>query len=608
MNHLNKRLLALLLLFAMVFSLAACGGNADDSDAANSPEAKKEQEAFDAFLQEEMVAAVEADYMTAHIFFVHPEEYGIDMNNVEVNCGPRFDEASLIEGEGQAEEDYKKLTAFDRSLLTAEQQDLYDTLVWQQELAVKLDDPKFRYYSQLFSPMGGIQSSLPSIFADWELRSEQDAKDLILLMEDIRPYVASALDYTRMQQEKQLLMVDLNGILEFCQVTVDKGEDSSILAALNEQIDGLQLDATKTADYKAQLKDAFVSSYLGAYADIIAAFTDMQSGYNNPGGLAAFPDGAEYFELLLQQKIGSTKSSKEVEKMMDTAYQTHLGNIQTIATEHYKDLAPLLAGEDIQTGLTSYDEILTFISDQMDADFPTVGNLDYNIRQMNEEVASDAGIAAYFNVPPIDGDGTKQMRVNPSLSDYGALDTYKTVAHEGFPGHMYQFAYLYDNVSNLYKKILTDNGSYVEGYAVYAGYTAFTYLDLNQNLLDAYRENEVAIYNMLIMADIGIHRDGWDLDAFGEFLSDYGYDLEGPDLQDSYDQLRCDPAAFEAYYVGYEEILSLRTAAETSLGNKFSALDFNEALLQVGPMSWNAVERSIRQYVEDNGGTYKKSK
>lgn len=46
-------------------------------------------------------------------------------------------------------------------------------------------------------------------------------------------------------------------------------------------------------------------------------------------------------------------------------------------------------------------------------DFPEVKNLKYNIKDINEEIASDSGVAAYFNIPSIDGDSVKQLRVNP---------------------------------------------------------------------------------------------------------------------------------------------------------------------------------------------------
>ena len=43
-----------------------------------------------------------------------------------------------------------------------------------------------------------------------------------------------------------------------------------------------------------------------------------------------------------------------------------------------------------------------------------------------------------------------------------------TVCHEGFPGHMYQYGYMYENVSSNLIKGLAQFNAYTEGYAVYA--------------------------------------------------------------------------------------------------------------------------------------------
>ena len=115
---------------------------------------------------------------------------------------------------------------------------------------------------------------------------------------------------------------------------------------------------------------------------------------------------------------------------------------------------------------------------------------------MNEELASKSGVTAYFNIPTLDGDSVKQLRVNPISNDVSSISTFSTVAHEGFPGHMYQYAYMYENVGSNYIKALSNISAYTEGYAVYAQYEALSYLDgVDQTLLEAYKENELALYD-----------------------------------------------------------------------------------------------------------------
>ena len=102
-----------------------------------------------------------------------------------------------------------------------------------------------------------------------------------------------------------------------------------------------------------------------------------------------------------------------------------------------------VSGEEPDTGYTDYQSMLADLEEAIQGDFPSVGQLDYEIRPISGEIASDTGVAAYFNIPALDGSEPKQLRVNPNLGEIGSVDTFLTVAHEGFPGHMYQVAWAY---------------------------------------------------------------------------------------------------------------------------------------------------------------------
>ena len=133
-----------------------------------------------------------------------------------------------------------------------------------------------------------------------------------------------------------------------------------------------------------------------------------------------------------------------------------------------EDMQPLINNKLPNTSYKSYKDILDSNKKKIKENFPSVNNLDYVIKDINEEIASDSGVAAYFNIPAIDGNSAKQLRVNPKNGGANTIDTYSTVSHEGFPGHMYQYAYMYENVDSLYIKAIANVLAYTEGYAVYA--------------------------------------------------------------------------------------------------------------------------------------------
>ena len=593
-----KKICVWLLAGLLVFSAAGCQPQ-EAQPQTQSDEPTAEQERFDAFIEKEFVDTMESDYTTAHVYLQDPEAFGVDPYQISVSLGTRMDEESQEEAMASFTATCEEFRTFDRDELSVEQQDIYDIFDYQVSLSEALSDAKFDYYAPLFESISGLHYQLPTLFADWQLRNEEDVQDLITLMSDVRPYVDSALEYTRTQEEQGLLMLDLDSVISYCEGIVESGEDSAVLQAMNDCIAALELGEEKTAQYQQQLADAFAESFLPAYADILDTMRDLQAnGDNNEQGLAQFEHGKEYYALLLQQSVGSNKTPEEIKTMMEEAFNEHLQQLQLFAMAYPEETQQVLEQDLPKTGYTSYDEILQDLQSHIFDDFPQVEDLRYQIEDVNEEIASDSGVAAYFNVPSLDGDTVKQLRVNPNNAGVDSIDTYATVAHEGFPGHMYQYAYMYENVDSNFIKALANVGAYTEGFAVYAQYESLKYLDgISQEVLDVYREYELLTYCLVIAADIGIHYEGWSLDEFENYFTEMGLSIGSGDAL--YAQLQANPAVFETYYVGYHEIMDLREKAEDALGENFDAKAFNEALLESGTAPFNVVERHIDAYIEN---------
>lgn len=586
----TKKILSLLLTGALSFSMVACQSQETTTKTIQTDT----QQDFDDFMEEEFISSLESDYTTYHVLVENPKDYGIDTDSIEVNLGSRFDSDTIEEAYSEENESYKEFKKFDRDTLTSTQQDEYDTYQFIMELNEASSESKYMYYDQLFSSMSGLHYALPTTFADWILRDEQDVKDLITLLEDVKGYVDSALDYTKTQAEKGLLMTDIDSVVEYCQTIVDKGEESSILSSMLESVDAL--DLKKAESYKEKITEAFTSSFIPAYENIISTMNSLKS-QNNEEGYASFENGKEYYEILLQYYTGTSMSASELKTYMEDAFDDHIYNLQKALQNNYSLLEQFYSS-DLTTSYTSYDEILSDVQSQMTKDFPKVSDLDYTICDINEEIASDSGVAAYFNIPALDSTTSKQLRVNPNGSDISSVDTYMTVCHEGFPGHMYQYAYMYENVDSNYIKAVANVNGYTEGYATYAQYSSLSYLnDIDSDLLTLYAENEAATYCILVAADIGIHYEGWSVDEFQSYLEEVGFSLDDESAQSQYSQLQANPAAFSSYYVGYEQFLDLKEEAQDALGKKFDLQEFNESLLESGTAPFSVVQEHVDAYI-----------
>lgn len=578
-----KKIGVLLLCFVVLLS-----GCSSSNKTAYKEEPEEElteyQEEFNDFLKDQLVETLESDYYTLHSYLKDPETYDIDSASVEKTFG-RMDAASMEEDLKEIQETLDQLQAFDYEQLTDQQQDTYDIFTYNMECSKELSDPKFDYIASAFSPMTGIHVSFPTIFADWTFDSEQELKDLILMIQDVDDYTQSAIDYTYIQNEKGYLCLDFDSILSYCEKILDKGLESSVLKGLQDQVDALDLNSDQTKAYKQELEQAFSDSYLQAYQLIKTAMSDFkQNGNNHPNGLASFDVGKEYYSLLMKNNTGSDMEVIEVEDLMDTACKEHL---QTFIENADSDMSFLFTS----TNYTSYEQMLDDIQDQMFDDFPKVESLEYEIKDMEEDVASDNGVAAYFQIPEIDGDLKGQLRVNPNNNNMKAIDTYMTVAHEGMPGHMYQYNYAQEHISEPLRWSILASSAYQEGYATYAQHYSLRYLKgIKPKQLKAYSEYMLVIYDALVLADIGIHYYNWNQEKCQkEIEENYGITID----EKQYNQLLYTPCAFEPYYTGYEQIMDLKERAKNTLKSDYNEKEFHTILLNCGPAPFFIVEENM---------------
>ena len=603
----KKKLLVIAIILTMVFSLASCGKFKKDKDSKNPSEASESsstedltdlQAEFAAFVDEQYKLSMEESYIATHIYYIDPEAAGIDMSNVEVSFGTAGDEESMEEDRTFYRSLLEALEGFDREKLTRLQQDQYDALEWEIKSVLKLADEKFDYYAQYYAVPNSVDSNLISYLSMWHLRNEREVQDFILLVDSIPAYVDSTIEYAKKQQEKKLFMTDFNTVIENCEEVISLGMDSFIITRMLEEIENVKdLDAAAKEKYKKEVREAFKRSYLPAFETIKKAMEEMKGGYNHKGSFYDFPNGKEYYAALLNYSLGSYDVS--VDDIMAQSKETSNELLEDLYLLYgkFSDKVNDFYINPPSTGYKDYDSILKDMEKLMLQDFPEVKNLEYQIQKADEEEKLDEKhVAAYFVIPPVDGDHMQQMRVNPSNTEMGSLDTYTTVTHEGFPGHMYQYSFIADNIESEYIKTLGIDGM-VEGYAVYAQYSSLDYLkDVPNISKQLIMLNDKIGYLDYGYADMGIQYLGWGPEEVGSFFASEGYNLSSDTINEIYEFLRFTPAYYEPYGMGYQFIASERERAEEALGEKFEAKEFNRALLMAGPTPQVVVSR----YIDEN--------
>ncbi|MCR0199977.1 DUF885 domain-containing protein [[Clostridium] innocuum] len=582
-----KKITLLMLSAIMAFSFTGC----------SKKDSGEKQKKFDEFMKQEFVESMEQSYPNTHIILENPKDYGVDTSKTKVQIDKELNETTMKENKELNEKSAKAFKEFDRDTLSDEQKETYDIYSYMLDYTTEMNDSKFDYMSMPLESMTGMHTQLPTLFSDWTLRNEQDVKDVITLMKSVRPYMDSILTYTKKQEEKGTLMLDIKSVKEYCEKVVKEDVNSSVLTGLNESIDNLKLGDDKTKQYKAELKKAFQEYFLPAYSDIIKTMKELDSSKNNTLGLSHMKNGKEYYELLFKQATGTDKSIEDIKKELNSMSRSSLLAVQSVISKN-KNLYDEYVNGKIKTKYKDFESMLKDLDKDIKDDFPSVGTLNYRIRPIGEDLAS-GGVAAYFNIPALDGTTPKQIRVNmmEDALDVQSLETFSTVAHEGIPGHMYQIAYAYKNVKDPWRNSMASFLGYTEGYATYTELYALKYLDGVSADAVKLQQNMVVYQDCLIaLADIGIHYEGWTKEDLSNFLEENGLGVS--DVSDFYNQLQANPTAFLSYYVGYVQIANLKKDAQEELKDKFNDRDFHEAILKSGAAPFHVVEENVKDYIE----------
>ena len=582
-----KKITLLMLSAVMAFSFTGC----------SKKDSGEEQKKFDEFMKQEFVESMEQSYPNTHIILENPKDYGVDTSKTKVQIDKELNETTMKENKELNEKSAKAFKEFDRDTLSDEQKETYDIYSYMLDYTTEMNDSKFDYMSMPLESMTGMHTQLPTLFSDWTLRNEQDVKDVITLMKSVRPYMDSILAYTKKQEEKGTLMLDIKSVKEYCEKVVKEDVNSSVLTGLNESIDNLKLGDYKTKQYKAELKKAFQEYFLPAYSDIIKTMKELDSSKNNTLGLSHMKNGKEYYELLFKQATGTDKSIEDIKKELNSMSRSSLLAVQSVISKN-KNLYDEYVNGKIKTKYKDFESMLKDLDKDIKDDFPSVGTLNYRIRPIGEDLAS-GGVAAYFNIPALDGTTPKQIRVNmlEDALNVQSLETFSTVAHEGIPGHMYQIAYAYKNVKDPWRNSMASFLGYTEGYATYTELYALKYLDGVSADAVKLQQNMVVYQDCLIaLADIGIHYEGWTKEDLSNFLEENGLGVS--DVSDFYNQLQANPTAFLSYYVGYVQIANLKKDAQEELKDKFNDRDFHEAILKSGAAPFHVVEENVKDYIE----------
>lgn len=543
---------------------------------------------FNQFMKEEFVQMMESDYMSLHFALIDYEKYGIQKPEPTIGEIPTLDNTKDIEDVEKSIEGLKK---FNYDALTEEQQHDYDTYMYYLESNRKLlDYPMFNFY---FLPNSGIQSNLITNFTEFVFYRREDIDDYLSVLEGVPAFIDGAIEVTRTQASQGYFMTDsaLESTLEGIEKFVEKKDENPLIQIFNQNIDKFDgLSDQEHADYKERNRDLVLNSYIPEYEKLA---DELQSFYGSRTATSLYdmPDGKEYYQALLRYKSSSSATLQELYDLTNAQLKKLVDEYTTLYLKSDESKLEETLEEKDPT------EVLTSLQNQLQ-EFPEGPKVSFTANYLDPSVAND-GIVAYYMQPPIDDIEDNIIKINGDNVN-STNEMFTTLAHEGFPGHLFQITWYLNTNPTLLRTQLSNIG-YTEGWAMYAEDVSWAYSDLNDEAKEMNRINTNLNYILPAQADFLVNGMGWDEKKLGDYYQSLG--LNPSIASQMIDTVTQEPATIVPYGIGLAYYLDFRDQAQAAYGDKFNVVDFNRVLLTYGDRPFDIVQNDLTNYIGSNSAS-----
>lgn len=547
------------------------------------------QATFQSFTTKLFQSEVTENTISLHYTLQNPKNYAIE--EYPITFGD-FSKESLQTINNKMKDNFNTLKSFAYKELNSNQQLTYDILYDYYSNALNNFD--LIYYSEVLSPTTGTQAQLPVLLAEYSFHSEQDVVDYLTLLTKIDDYYSSIIAFEKEKSNLGLFMSEevAAQIINQCNDFIKEPEHNYLLNTFNTRIDALNtISDSAKANYKLQNKSILYSDVIPAYKILIDGINSLADTSVNSQGLCYFENGQRYYEALLKSSTGSSKSVFELKRLLNAYMKNDLTQMAQIAA---KDPTILATSDSYHFDLTDPSLILEDLKEKISNDFPAPPEAYYTVKYVDPSLSKHLSPAFYLT-PPIDNIVDNSIYINPE-SNYSKIDLYTTLAHEGYPGHLYQNIYFNFNNSEPIRKLLNYSG-YTEGWATYVEMYSYQLADIDSDLSKLLQLNNIVSLYLYANMDIGINYDGWTLSDTSDYLADYGIDNEDS-VKQVYLAIVSEPTNYLKYCIGYLEFMELKKTAEESLGSDFSLIQFHKFLLDTGPAPFYIIEKYMDDWIK----------
>lgn len=538
----------------------------------------------DDFFKEEM----ENNALTMHYTVSDPSRYGIESGEISLGT---YDldsgsQRNWLFGKSLA------MQTFARGQLSSDLQKTYDLLKYSLETEIQGLD--YLLLEEPLVPSIGIQSQLPILLAEYSFESEADVVNYLTLLACVPEYFDSILALEEEKLHAGLFMDNASAmeLITYCEQFLAAKSTHFLAETFEERLTALTLEPERQTLYIEQNADLLESHVFPSYEKLRDFLNQNKNAGQNADGLYYYPDGTDYYAWLLRSEAGIDHSFEEIEALLEEALKKDARIIANVTKENPSLLSEK---ENISIDTSNPAGLSAYLAKRATIDFPEIPTVNVEIRQVPKSMEAHLSPAFYL-VPPVDNCEENVVYLNNGCLN-GGLSFFTTLAHEAYPGHLYQTVYESNTNPHPIQRLLYFGG-YTEGWGTYAEQMSYYYAPISKDMAALLSSTRAMTLNLYSHLDLYVHAYGWTEEDCAAYLKKFGITNAGS-IHDMFLLVKQQPANYLKYYLGYLKICNLKEKALNCLGSNFDLKEFHEFILSYGPAPFDYLEESLEIWLKE---------
>ena len=553
-------------------------------------------------ISDEIVAdSFQKDSISMQFSFQDPKQFGLS----EETCSlPLYNREEYLSAGTLLDETIESLEKIDPNHLSDSVRTTYEVLLpYLQQQRLGTDFP---YYEEPLSPTSGIHISLPVLLAEFPVENEQDIETYLSVLSLMPSYLGSIADFEADKAALGMFMAseDADLVISQCEFfSSEKGKAffTENFSLLLEKINSDDKDLISS--YFEKHSAILTEQICPAYQKLADSVLLLKEPGKERKGLSQYAKGEAYYEHLVRQLVGTDASISEIEQKLYIRLEDLYEKLSKFRASYKKGSSQPSSSHAKSLTVSN---CLPVLQEELKPLFPLPDQTSNVTIKEIPDALKDFTAPAYYFVPSIAicrkgniSSIQNTIYVRPDLKQ-NPVDLFTTLAHEGFPGHMYQNVYFLStqgvNRENVLRYCMNFPG-YSEGWALYTELLSFSYADGDETYLELLRISREIQLCLLCILDIRIHRDEADVSDISPYLARIGI-KEPTDVEQIFTYLINEPGTYLKYYVGYLELLDCKELYQRKCMSQkitYSELDFHTFFLTHGPDSYVNIKKEIKQ-------------